>query len=186
MKRLADILCGVACALGLTSAATAQTFSLDTDYATGTAALGLDMLIDVPVGTPVYIGAYELCHQGDQLFALGFARVDSTDLPIGLIEVTRQDNGTGTAIIPDVPDPYGDAFFDDMGADDDLAFPEDVAEIDPFYEDDRLMTLWTLLQGIPCDEWGALAADPARLLPVVSIDGAISMSQLLDMMAKAD
>lgn len=168
---------------------TAQNFDLDTDYTTGMATLGLDLLIDAPAGTPVYIGAYELCRKDGDLFALGFARVQGGNVPIGLIEATRQNDGTVTIIIPDTPDPYGEDFFADLGElGEEYAaeFAEEFEGIDPLYEDDRLITLWTLLQGIPCGDWGDLTADPATLLPVASIDGATSMSALIDTFVEAE
>jgi len=162
-----------ACAwlLACASSAPAQTFTLDTDFAEGMQTLGLDLLIDAPVKTPVLISNYAFCASQGQFYALGYARLEPDDgILIGLVHVTKRIDGGVEVVIPDETDIYED-YANDLGED----FRDDYAYNGP---SDRDLTLWTFLQTIPCSDWGNLA-DERTLLPVISIDGVTSMSALL-------
>lgn len=143
---------------------------MDTDYVDALQTLGMDTLLDAPVGAPVYVSEFSFCLIDNSLYAIGLSRLEADDMVFGLVGVTRRADGTVDVTIPEGEDLY-DAL--------DFEFEEEFADLGYDPTEDRFLTIWTLLQTAPCPDWGEIASDPATLLPVASIDGATSMSGLL-------
>ncbi|MGJ8610080.1 MAG: hypothetical protein ACSHWY_03230 [Octadecabacter sp.] len=156
----------------------AQTFDVDVTFRDGMRILGMDTLMDAPVGTPVYISGFGLCMVGGDMVAIGMTRLEPEDMPIGLLRVTRLANGSVEVEIPDTKEWYEDEFGteDDLETFEDPYFEDDYVDM---FEDETSLTLWTLLQTIPCADWGEMADDPSTLFPVATINGTTSMSELL-------